>query len=124
MIDTDKYDNEGIELSDGGTICFPESDGRIERIDKDGNTIEVRYQSNHEGQEWYELFDTRKALLTEVKRYKQVFDRAIECALNDNAEQAMQFLLNMDYCLDDEEKVTDKNRHKYTWVNGEWRNEE
>ena len=29
MIDTDKYDNEGIELSDGGTICFPESDGRI-----------------------------------------------------------------------------------------------
>ena len=24
----------------------------------------------------------------------------------------------------DEEKVTDKNRHKYTWVNGEWRNEE
>ena len=63
-------------------------------------------------------------LLQEVKRYKQVFDRAIECALNDNAEQAMQFLLNMDYCLDDEEKVTDKNRHKYTWVNGEWRNEE
>ena len=63
-------------------------------------------------------------LLAEVKRYKEVFDRAIECALNDNAEQAMQFLLNMDYCLDDEEKVTDKNRHKYTWVNGEWRNEE
>ena len=63
-------------------------------------------------------------LLQEVKRYKQVFDRAIECALNDNAEQAMQFLLNMDYCLDDEEKVTDKNRHKYTLVNGEWRNEE
>ena len=60
-------------------------------------------------------------LLEEVKRYRQVFDRAIECALNDNAEQAMQFLLNMDYCLDDEEKVTDKNRHKYTWVNGEWR---
>ena len=60
-------------------------------------------------------------MIDELKRYRQVFDRAIECALNDNAEQAMQFLLNMDYCLDDEEKGTDKNRHKYTWVNGEWR---
>jgi len=77
MIDTDKYDNEGIELSDGGTICFPKSDGRIERIDKDGNIIEVRYQSNgvlyaaHEGQEWYELFDSRKALLAEIKRLRE-----------------------------------------------------
>ena len=60
-------------------------------------------------------------LLAEVKRYKQVFDRAIECALNDNAEQAMQFLLNMDYCLDDEEIVTDENRKNYYWMNGEWR---
>ena len=62
MIDTDKYDNEGIELSDGGTICFPESDGRIERID--------------EGQEWYELFDTHKALLAEVKRLREQLVRA------------------------------------------------
>ena len=71
MIDTDKYDNEGIELSDGGTICFPESDGRIQRIDKDGNTMEVRYQTNNEGQEWYELFDTRKDLLAEVERLRE-----------------------------------------------------
>ena len=71
MIDTDRYDNEGIELTDGGTICFPESDGRIERIDKDGNTTEVRYQSNNEGQEWYELFDTQKDLLAEVKRLRK-----------------------------------------------------
>ena len=70
---------------------------------------------------WNRLLEQREELLAEVKRYRQVFDRAIECALNDNAKQAMQFLLNMDYCLDDEEKVTDKNRHKYTWVNGEWR---
>ena len=76
MIDTDKYDNEGIELSDGGTICFPESDGRIERIDKDGNTMEVRYQSSNEGQEWYELFDTHKALLAEVKRLREQLVRA------------------------------------------------
>tara|TARA_R100001460_G_scaffold11230_5_gene26392 strand:- start:378 stop:668 length:291 start_codon:yes stop_codon:yes gene_type:complete len=74
MIDTDKYDNEGIELSDGGTICFPESDGRMERIDKDGNTIEVRYQSSNEGQEWYELFDTCKDLLAEVKRLREAID--------------------------------------------------
>ena len=70
MIDTDKYDNEGIELSDGGTICFPENYGRIQRIDKDGNTMEVRYQTNNEGQKWYELFDTRKDLLAEVKNQK------------------------------------------------------
>lgn len=71
-----------------------------------------------------DLMQDAPLLLAEVKRYKEVVDRVLECALNDNAEQAMQFLLNMDYCLDDEEKVTDKNRHKYTWVNGEWRNEE
>ena len=70
MIDTDKYDNEGIELSDGGTICFPESDGRIQRIDSGGNTMEVRYQTNNEGQEWYVLFDTRKDLLAEVLRLR------------------------------------------------------
>jgi len=84
MIDTDKYDNEGIELSDGGTICFPKSDGRIERIDKDGNIIEVRYQSNgvlyaaHEGQEWYELFDSRKALLAEIKRLREENKKQID----------------------------------------------
>ena len=57
----------------------------------------------------------------ELVRYKEVFDRAIECAANDNAEQAMKFLLNMDTCLDDEEKVTDENRKNYRWLNGEWR---
>ena len=75
MIDTDKYDNEGIELSDGGTICFPESDGRIERVDYWGNTMEVRYQSDNEGQEWYELFDTHKDLLAEVKRLREEIKR-------------------------------------------------
>ena len=84
MIDTDKYDNEGIELSDGGTICFPESDGRIERIDKDGNTMEVRYQSNHEGQEWYELFDTHKALLAEVKRVREQYTELREALVGES----------------------------------------
>ena len=86
MIDTDKYDNEGIELSDGGTICFPESDGRIERIDKDGNTIEVRYQSNHEGQEWYELFDTHKALLAEDNRLREDIIYALDNFMFVNGE--------------------------------------
>jgi len=104
MIDTDKYEGHTPAPWDGilsGYFTIEELKG----IDKT-------------------LMQDAPLLLAEVKRYKEVFDRAIECALNDNAEQAMQFLLNMDYCLDDEEKVTDKNRHKYTWVNGEWRNEE
>tara|TARA_R100001509_G_C4765707_1_gene181320 strand:- start:240 stop:611 length:372 start_codon:yes stop_codon:yes gene_type:complete len=70
MIDTDKYDNEGIELSDGGTICFPEDDGRIQRIDKDGNTMQTLHPEDTEWQEWYELFDTQKDLLAEVKRLR------------------------------------------------------
>lgn len=76
MIDTDRYDDEGIELSDGGTICFPESDGRIERVDYWGNTMEVRYLSNNEGQEWYELFDTHKDLLAEIKRLREQLAKA------------------------------------------------
>jgi|TARA_R110000824_G_scaffold542_4_gene3488 hypothetical protein len=71
MIDTDKYDNEGIELSDGGTICFPEDDGRIQRIDKDGNTMQTLHPEDTEWQEWYELFDTQKDLLAEVKRLRE-----------------------------------------------------
>ena len=63
MIDTDKYDNEGIELSDRGTICFPEDDGRIQRIDKDGNIMQTLHPEDTEWQEWYELFDTHKDLL-------------------------------------------------------------
>ena len=71
MIDTDKYDNEGIELSDGGTICFPEDDGRIQRIDKDGNIMQTLHPEDTEWQEWYELFDTHKDLLAEVKRLRK-----------------------------------------------------
>jgi hypothetical protein len=71
MIDTDKYDNEGIELSDGGTICFPEDDGRIHRIDKDGNTMQTLHPEDTEWQEWYELFDTLKDLIAEIKRLRK-----------------------------------------------------
>ena len=71
MIDTDKYDNEGIELSDRGTICFPEDDGRIQRIDKDGNIMQTLHPEDTEWQEWYELFDTHKDLLAEVLRLRE-----------------------------------------------------
>lgn len=74
MIDTDRYDefNEGIKLSDGGTICFPLSDGSIQRIDKDGNTMETFYPEELDWQEWYEMFDTQKNLLAEVKRLRKI----------------------------------------------------
>jgi hypothetical protein len=91
MIDTDKYDNEGIELSDGGTICFPESDGRMERIDEDGNTMEVRYLTNNEGQEWYDLFDTHKDLIAEVKRLRKDIADLVICW--DNSQDPSWFML-------------------------------
>ena len=78
MIDTDRYDNEGIELTDGGTICFPEDDGRIQRIDKDGNIMQTLHPEDTEWQEWYELFDTHKDLLAEVKRLK-IYERLVLC---------------------------------------------
>ena len=83
MIDINKYDNEGIELSDGGTICFPEDDGRIQRIDYDGNTMESRYPEADNYAEWYELFDTPKELLAEVKRLHEAL-RITEKHMNFN----------------------------------------
>jgi hypothetical protein len=50
----------------------------MERIDKDGNSMEVRYQSNNKGQEWYKLFDTHKDLLAEVKQLREQFRLAYE----------------------------------------------
>ena len=47
--------NEGIELSDGGTIYFPDSDGRIERVDYWGNTMEMRGPDDTDYEEWNEL---------------------------------------------------------------------
>ena len=84
MIATNIYGNEGIELSDGTTICFPERDGRMKRIDKDGNTIEVRYLSNNKGQVWYELFDTHKDLIAEVKRLREQYAELREALVGDS----------------------------------------
>ena len=120
MIDTDKYEGhaEGewtIEQNETGDECAINA--------QDYGTIAQTFyrESDKLFYATTRLIADAPLLLAEVKRYKQVFDRAIECALNDNAEQAMQFLLNMDYCLDDEEIVTDENRKNYYWMNGEWR---
>ena len=123
MIDTDKYEGHTpapwVWMEWNMWLAGGNEDGFLGKFLVE-RPIEVADEDKVDGL----LIGDAPLILNELKRYKEVFDRAIECALNDNAEQAMQFLLNMEYCLDDEEKVTDKNRHKYTWVNGEWRNEE
>tara|TARA_R100000353_G_scaffold40661_1_gene32242 strand:+ start:203 stop:610 length:408 start_codon:yes stop_codon:yes gene_type:complete len=131
MIDTNKYEGhtEGpwLELEVDKVVAYQFDENDNAKMvcnvfrDGDGGSAYEGEWGDDEVEANQKLIADAPLLLEEVKRYRQVFDRAIECALNDNAEQAMQFLLNMDYCLDDEEKVTDKNRHKYTWVNGEWR---
>jgi len=131
MIDTNKYEGHSptpwMKMDVDKVVAYQWDENDHGKIvcnvfrDGDGGSAYEGEWGDDEVEANQKLIADAPLLLEEVKRYRQVFDRAIECALNDNAEQAMQFLLNMDYCLDDEEKVTDKNRHKYTWVNGEWR---
>ena len=120
MIDTDKYEGHTpspwLWYVDDGDVDLVVADDQCRTVIEEVKALNTKADA--------ELIADAPLILNELKRYKEVVNRVLECALNDNAEQAMQFLLNMDYCLDDEEKVTDKNRHKYTWVNGEWRNKE
>ena len=118
----DKDEVDGLLIADAPLLLAEVK--RLQYWDEEMNRVIATLDEHNWASSDGDVHDIVTHNLAEVKRYKEVFDRAIECALNDNAEQAMQFLLNMEYCLDDEEKVTDKNRHKYTWVNGEWRNKE
>jgi hypothetical protein len=55
--DGPQLSNDGSELSDGGVIDWPDSDGSIRRKDKDGNTEEVRRPDDPDCGEWKQLYD-------------------------------------------------------------------
>ena len=49
--------DDGIELSDGGCILYPDFNGTIVRIDVWGNTMETRYPDSIGYDEWNKLFE-------------------------------------------------------------------
>jgi len=55
-----RMSDEGIELSDGGTVLYPEDDGRIVRVDYWGNTMESWYPEDAHWEHWNNLMGDRK----------------------------------------------------------------
>lgn len=72
----------GIELDDGGIIEPPEEDsGVIRRLDKDGNTEEIRSPGDANYQEWRKLFPV------EVGVYDAPQETCPHCGSNDIANE-------------------------------------
>jgi len=52
-----QYSDNGFELSDGGYLSFPDTEGAIRRRDSYGNFMEIRDRSMPYYSDWAELFE-------------------------------------------------------------------